>query len=202
MTLVAYKYTLVSRRTDAHTNGDALSRLPLAKTMRETPVPVELILILEQVQDMPVTDKQIKTLTIQDPLLNTVVHYIQQGWPNHSEQSELKLYWSRRMELCCFEGTQILIPPQGRQRILEELLIGHLGMSKMKALARTVIWWPKLDSEIEEMVRCCDECQMTRSMPPVAPLNPLPWPVKPWSRIHCTYRFCGSIFKSHVLNCH
>ena len=64
LTLVAYKYTLVSRRTDAHTNGDALSRLPLTETMRETPAPAELILILEQVQDMPVTDKQIKTLTI------------------------------------------------------------------------------------------------------------------------------------------
>ena len=76
-------------------------------------------------------------------------------------------------------GTRVLIPSQGRQKILEELHIGHPGMSKMKALAHTVIGWPKLDSEIEEMVRCCDECQMTRPMPPVAPLNPLPWPVKP-----------------------
>ena len=49
------------------------------------------------------------------------------------------------------------------------------------------IWWPKLDSEIEEMVRCCDECQLTRSMPPVALLNPLPWPVKPWSRTHMVH---------------
>ena len=65
----------------------------------------------------------------------------------------------------------------------------------MKALARTVIWWPKLDSEIEEMVRCCDECQMTRSMPPVALLNPLPWPVKPWSRIHID--FAGT-FLNHM----
>ena len=134
-----------------------------------------------------------------------MVHHIQQGWPNHCEQSELKPYWSHRTELCCFEGcilwgTRVLIPPQGCQRILEELHIGHPGMSKMKALACTVIWWPKLDSEIEEMVRCCDECQMTRSMPPVAPLNPLPWPVKPWSRIHID--FVGPFFKSHVLNCH
>ena len=79
LTLAAYEYTLVSRRTDAHTNADALSRLPLAKTMRETPVPAELILTLEQVQDMAVTDQQIKTWTIQDPLLNKVVHHIQQG---------------------------------------------------------------------------------------------------------------------------
>ena len=192
LTLAAYEYTLVSRRTDAHANADAISRLPLSETTRETPVPAELISTLEQVQDMPVTDQQIKTWTIQDPLLNKVVRHIQLGWPNYCEQSELKLYWSRRTELCCFEGcilwgTRVLIPPQGRQRILEELYIGHPGMSKMKALACTVIWWPKLDSEIEEMVRCCDECQMTRSVPPVAPLNPLPWPVKAWSCIHIDF---------------
>ena len=104
LTLAAYEYTLVSRRTDAHANADALSRLPLAETMRETPVPAELILTLEQVQHMPVTDQQIRTWTVQDPLLNKVVHHIQQGWPNHCEQSELKPYWARRTELCCFEG--------------------------------------------------------------------------------------------------
>ena len=46
------------------------------------------------------------------------------------------------------------------------------------------------------MERCCNEFQMTRPMPPVAQLNPLTY--KSWSRIH-NYRFCRSIFKSHVL---
>ena len=135
LTLAVYEYALVSRRTDAHPNSDALSRLPLAETMRETPVPAELILTLEQVQDMPVTDQQIRTWTVQDPLLNRMVHHIQQGRPNHCEQSELKPYWACTTELCCFEGcilwgTRVLIPPQGHQRILEELHIGHPGMSK------------------------------------------------------------------------
>ena len=53
----------------------------------------------------------------------------------------------------------------------------------MKALVCTVIWWPKLDMDIEEMVKGCNECQLTRSMLLAAPLNPLPWPTKPWSRI-------------------
>ena len=62
----------------------------------------------------------------------------------------------------------------------------------MKGLAWTVIWWPNIDSEIEEMVKGCNECQLTRATPPVAPLNPLPWPSKPWpskpwSRIHIDY---------------
>ena len=28
---------------------------------------------------------------------------------------------------------------------------------------------------------------MTRTNPPVAPLNPLPWPSKPWSQLHMNF---------------
>ena len=54
-------------------------------------------------------------------------------------------------------------------------------------LAWTVIWWPNIDSEMEEMVKGCSECQLTRAATPVSPLHPLPWPSKPWSRIHMDY---------------
>ena len=191
-TLAAYEYALVSRRTNAHGNADALSRLPLVDTIQETPLPAEFILALEQLNDAPVTHEQIQAWTVQSPVLRKVSHFIQQGWPSHCDQPELKPYWSRQTELSCFEGcilwgTRVLVPPQGRQRLLEELHIGHPGMSRMKALARTVIWWPKLDMDIEEMVKGCNECQLTRSMPPAAPLNPLPWPTKPWSHIHIDF---------------
>ena len=84
-------------------------------------------------------------------------------------------------------GARILVPSEGRQRLLQELHLGHFGMARMKALARTVIWWPKIDENIEEVVKACTECQMTRANPPVAPLNPLPWPSKPWSRLHMDF---------------
>ena len=40
----------------------------------------------------------------------------------------------------------------------------------MKALARMYVWWPGLETDIEESVRLCNECQ--QSNPPTAPLNP------------------------------
>ena len=46
-------------------------------------------------------------------------------------------------------GARILVPSEGRQRLLQELHLGHCGMARIKALARTVIWWPKTDENIK-----------------------------------------------------
>ena len=35
----------------------------------------------------------------------------------------------------------------------------HPGMSRMKAIARTLVWWPRKDQDIKGMVRRCEECQ-------------------------------------------
>ena len=192
LTLAAYEYTFTTWSTTAHANADAMSRLPLIDTIKITPVPAEMILTLDYLQEAPITDEQIRPWTNKDQFLSHVVQFIQQGWPEHCSQPELKPYWCRRTELTCFKdcimwGTRVVVPAQGRTKLLQELHIGHPGICRMKRLARTVIWWPNIDSELEEMVKGCNECQLTRAAPPVAPLNPLPWPSKPWSHIHMDY---------------
>ena len=47
----------------------------------------------------------------------------------------------------------------------------HPGMVKMKLLARSYMWWPRMDSNIEEIVRSCNECAGQRGLPPVAPMH-------------------------------
>ena len=42
----------------------------------------------------------------------------------------------------------------------------------MKSLARTFVWWPGLDKDIEQTVAHCTECQRNRPLPPTAPLHP------------------------------
>ena len=51
-----------------------------------------------------------------------------------------------------------VVPPQGRKQLLEELHDTHLGVSRMKSLARSYIWWPQMDKAIEEMVQSCIVC--------------------------------------------
>ena len=66
----------------------------------------------------------------------------------------------------------------------------------MKSLARMYVWWPELDADIEETVRGCEECQLTQSSPPVAPLHPWKWPARSWTRLHldCVGPFLGKMF--------
>ena len=60
-------------------------------------------------------------------------------------------------------------------------------MVKMKSLARSYIWWPGLDANIEEMVKSCTGCQEVQKAPPSAPLHPWEWPKTAWERIHVDF---------------
>ena len=66
----------------------------------------------------------------------------------------------------------------------------------MKSLARAYIWWPKLDSDIENLARSCAVCQQTSSLPSKAPLHPWEWPSRPWSRLHLDFAgpFLGHMY--------
>ena len=81
----------------------------------------------------------------------------------------------------------MIVSPEGRQAIQKELHDTHPGCSKMKSLARCYVWWPKMDSDIEDTVKHCQVCQESRLSPPVAPLHPWEWPENPWSRLHLDF---------------
>ena len=66
----------------------------------------------------------------------------------------------------------MIVPPQGQQKVLEELHAGHPGVERMKDLARTIVWWPGLNEDIEHKVQGCSSCQETRKTPSKAPLHP------------------------------
>ena len=46
---------------------------------------------------------------------------------------------------------------------MEELHEIHLGICRMKALARSYVWWPKMDADLEQKVRQCSCSRKTGS---------------------------------------
>ena len=199
--LSAYEYTMKFRKTNDHSNADALSRVPLREITTQSDTPPELVLLMEHLADAsPVTAKQIEVWTRRDPTLSKVLHYLQFGWPKKVDKS-VTTYSSRSTELsvyngCILWGNRVVVPPQRRSAILQQLHEGHMGMCRMKALARMYVWWPRLDSDIEETVRHCSRCQVNQSVPPAAPLHPWGWPSHPWTRIHIDFAgpFLGKTF--------
>ncbi|XP_041349159.1 uncharacterized protein K02A2.6-like [Gigantopelta aegis] len=123
------------------------------------------------------------------------------GWPEKSPDVDFDPFFHRRNELtvhqgCLLWGMRVIIPHSSRKKILEELHEGHIGVVKMKALARSHVWWPGIDKGIEILAQSCVGCQEVKTAPPKAPIHPWEWPTKPWERIHVDFAgpFLGTMF--------
>ncbi|XP_064402603.1 uncharacterized protein K02A2.6-like [Halichondria panicea] len=189
--LGAYSYTIEYKPGPDHANADVFSRLPLPECATKVPTPGENILAISMLESLPVTAREITSWTEKDPVLSRVRRMLASGWRDNTD-AELKPYQQRHTQLslhdgCVMWGSRVVIPPPGRERILEELHEGHPGISKMKSLARCFVWWPGMDKALEEKVKLCDACQRTRKLPPVAPIQPWEWPERPWARLHIDY---------------
>ena len=180
--------TLRFRNTHAHSNVDALSRLPLLILPEQVPTPPEFVLLTERLADSPVTADQIGGWTRRDPLFASVLQFVRQGWPSQCDP-ELAPFSLRKSELalhdCCIVwGACVVVPPQSQQLVLQELHDGHLGMTEMKALDRMYAWWPGINKDIKDLVHTCSQSQANQSLPPAAPLHPWGWPMRPCMRLH------------------
>ena len=74
-----------------------------------------------------------------------------------------------------------------QKEVLDELHRDHLGIVRMKNKARSHVWWPGIDLDIESIVRSSLPCQSVRNTAPTAPLHPWLWPTKPWRRVHIDF---------------
>ena len=201
MTLAAYHYSIGYKPGQHHENADGLSRLPLQEAPGTVPMPEDVVQVLCQIESTTIKAAQIRSWTDRDPTLAKVKRYCMAHWPQHCQDVQMRPYYQRRMEIsvqdgCLLWGSRIIIPPQGRAHVLSILHETHQGVSRMKSLARCYVWWPKLDQAIEEMVKTCEPCQLSRPLPAVAPLHPWEFPKQPWSRLHIDYAgpFLGKMF--------
>ena len=83
--------------------------------------------------------------------------------------------------------SRLVVLSRLRPSLLGELHAAHLGSSRMKELARSYLWWPNLDCDLEGLTNSCPECLSQRALPAKAELHPWEWPTHPWHRIHVDY---------------
>ena len=191
--LSTYDYNIHFKPTQEHGNADALSRLPLPVQDFPQTVEIEAVSVfnIAQIQALPVTFQQVQLATRRDPTLSKVMTYVQSGWPNQVTE-ELKSYHNRRQEIviqndCLMWGIRIIIPKNLQSKVLISFHENHPGITRMKAIARSYMWWSGMDKYIENQAKQCVQCQEQNSMPAVAPLHPWVWPNTPWKRIHIDF---------------
>ena len=191
ITLSAYNYQIQFRSTKEHANEDGLSRLllnspPGAEASRDA-----ACYNLGQIQALPATAAKVGSCSRHDPQVSRVMHFTRCGWPS-SVPADLKPFYSRREELtveggCLLWGVRVVVPAKLRVRILSDLHRDYGGIVRMKAMARSYMWWPGMDTDIESVAKSCVSCKAVKSAPQEAPLHPWVWPTEPWKRIHVDF---------------
>ena len=200
LVLSAYQYDVKFRATEEHGNVDGLSRLPLKGERHEEEETEASIFNMVQIETLPVTAGQLRNESRQDKELSKVMRYLQNGWPE-MVTAELQPYETKKTELTIENhtllwGMRVVIPRKLQAKVLSELHQNHPGMSRMKSLARSHVWWPNIDRDIEACVRACECCQAIKQSIPLAPMQPWTWPERPWQRVHVDFAgpFLGKMF--------
>ena len=126
--------------------------------------------------------------TAKDPILAQVMRFVKEGWP-HAFSEELKDFKKLENLLstengCVFYGLRVIIPSTLPNHIFKLLHLGHFGMQRMKQLARSTVYWPRIDFDIEDLCRKCTSCGQFQNKPDKPSIHPWMMPEKPWSRLH------------------
>ena len=161
------------RTSGYNANVDAMSRLPVSPAAYEE----EDIFQTMYLEELPVKVCDIKNATKVDPVSAKVVMYTSCGWPQSIKDlsDDLKLFYWRRNELTIEQGyilwgLCVVIPQKFQERLLNEIHEEHLGICRMKALARSYLWWLQLDKAIEIKVKSCKVCVVVQNSPPATPM--------------------------------
>ncbi|CAI6377683.1 unnamed protein product [Macrosiphum euphorbiae] len=131
----------------------------------------------------------IKTESELDPVLNKIIEYYYQGWPNrkHIDKS-VQLYYNLRNEIIIENGIiyvadKIVIPTKLRPLILKLLHESHLGLNKTKLRAKQIIYWPGMFNEIEQFINNCNTCNKFQNSNKKSPLIPHEVPNYPYEKV-------------------
>jgi len=197
-----YDYKIEYRKTSEHGNADALSRLPVGPDAsfdgEECDADIDTICMINTIgmQIKPIDSAVLAKETSKDPVLSKIIRYTREGWPpkSHASREENQGYSVedfRRMSTslstihgCLLNGSRIVIPASLKSQVLQLLHCGHMGMQRMKQLARTAVYWPHIDRDIENQSRNCVTCAEHQNAPSKQANHPWMLPEKPWSRIH------------------
>ena len=138
------------------------------------------------------TDKmeEIREETSKDPMMMILINVIRRGWPQSRRQTPVEIHelWNYRDEMSendgvIMKGDRIVIPSTLRSEMLARIHDSHLGIEKCRRRARDILFWPKMNERINDLISKCDICQEYQSSNPKEPMLKSPLPSRPWESV-------------------
>lgn len=195
MRLARYHYEIKHVPGKFLYTADTLSRAPLqSMTPEEEDFESDVEAFVDSVvMSLPASETRLEELRKaihEDSVLSVITKYCQEGWPGFEKPSinvVTRPYWQIREEitLCqglLMRGNRLIIPTYLRAEILQRIHEGHQGIVKYCERARNSVWWPRINREIEDLVRNCTIC-VKQKADHAEPLRPTPFPERPWQKV-------------------
>lgn len=111
------------------------------------------------------TDTRLDSLkqdTSADPELSGLKELIYSVWPDKQKQVPVHLreYWGYRDELSVqngliLKGERVIIPESQRSDVIERIHQAHQGFEKCRLRAKSCVFWPTINKDIESRVQTC-----------------------------------------------
>lgn len=206
MRLQPYSFKLVYKPGKYLHIADALSRaVALSESSSSELEPRDHLdaraMVCEVAVNNELTDTHflaIQKCTCQDLELQSLIKIIKNGWPESRSDvdASIRCYWNIRDELTVdyglvWKGARIVIPKCLRSEMLRNAHVGHLGIEKCKLRAREIMYWPNMNSQLEDMISNCQACLTHRKANSKETLMQHDIPERAWSKIGvdlCHYR--------------
>ena len=182
--LSGFDYQVHSKRGKDNSNADCLSRAPvnLPSNTPDVAINNEVNQLCSDsifaISSNTLTFKTILIETDKDPVLSIIKRKLLET----NEHQEYTLDSG-----ILFKGPRVVVPASLQKSMLAELHRTHVGITKMKQLARKYVYWKNIDQDIDKCVRLCKNCQMNQNNPPKVTLHPWDEPKENWQRIHIDY---------------
>ena len=143
-------------RLEDHANTDALSRLHIGSDpdfdKDESIVEIDSevnMLDSHVILNLPLSAKTVADYTRKDPILTKVLRFVTNGWPStwphNQDKNKVRTYLNAQTEITSKDGvllrdSRIIIPTALCARFLNMLHLTHIGIVRMKSLARMHVW--------------------------------------------------------------
>jgi hypothetical protein len=194
MRLSIFDYEVKYRKGKDNGNADMLSRLPIEGEQSSEDANEEKICMIRSMFEngkLTLNIDLIREETNKDEKLRKLKHYLLNGWGDNVDKN-LRHFFEKNDVLgmdcgCLMMRDRIIIPEKLKFAVLRLLHTNHMGITRMKVVAREYVYWEGINKDIEKMVQECEICQKLRKDDQKKVVGKWPEPTYPFERVHIDF---------------